>query len=237
MIELLNLLHGYPSGSVATKLANDYYQKFRPKELDHVKVLWLHAQGPGLLFTKTKPVNKLEDIKGLKIRGFTCNVKYLSLLGAVPITMPMGDVYDALSKGVADGITGAYETMENWKLADLIRYAMEDYEVAYTSVFLVVMNKQKWDSLPKDIQAIIDSMTAEYIEKSAKMWDKIDESGKQYLINKGGKIIRHSKEEQARWVEKAKPVMEEWTNQAEKNGLPGKEAMKYIQDYLQKHKR
>jgi TRAP-type C4-dicarboxylate transport system substrate-binding protein len=237
MMELIDLPLGYPSGVVVTRLANDYYKKYHPKEMDQVKVLWFHAQAPGILHTKSKPVNKLEDLKGLKIRTFGSNAKLMSYLGGTPVAMPMGDVYDALSKGVADGLLASYETMDNWKFADFIRYSTECYDVAYTALFMVVMNKNKWNSLPKDVQDTIDKMSAEYIEKSAKMWDDIAETGRQVLLKNGGKIIKLSKEEQAKWVEKAKPLFEEYASNVEKKGLPGKEAVKYIQDYVNKFKK
>ncbi|MCX7857111.1 MAG: TRAP transporter substrate-binding protein [Deltaproteobacteria bacterium] len=237
MMELIDLPLGYPSGAVATYLANDYYKKFQPKEMDAVKVLWFHAQAPGILHTKSKPVTKLEDLKGLKIRTFGSNAKLMSYLGGTPVAMPMSDVYDALSKGVADGLLASYETMENWKFADFIRYSTECFDVAYTAVFMVIMNKTKWNSLPHDIKEIIDKMSLEYIAKSAKMWDEIAESGKKVLLSKGGKIIDLSKEEEARWVEKAKPLFEEYASNVEKKGLPGREAVKYIQDYVKRYKR
>ncbi len=237
MMELIDLPLGYPSGTVATKLANDYYKKFQPKEMEQVKLLWFHAQGPGILHTKSKPVYKLEDLKGLKIRTFGSNAKLMSHLGGTPVAMPMGDVYDALSKGVVDGLLANYETMEGWKFADLIRYSTECYDVAYSALFMVVMNKNKFNSLPKDIQATIDKMSVEYIDKSAKMWDDIAESGMKLEIKNGGKIIKLSKEEQARWVEKAKPVFEEYADAVDKKGLPGKEAVKFIQDYVAKYKK
>jgi TRAP-type C4-dicarboxylate transport system substrate-binding protein len=91
--------------------------------------------------------------------------------------------------------------------------------------------------IAKGHSGYIDKMSVEYIDKSAKMWDDIHESGKKVLISKGGKIITLSKEEQARWVEKAKPLFEEYANNVEKKGLPGKEAVKYIQDYVKRYKK
>ena len=44
-------------------------KKFQPKELDEVKMLYVHAHGPGLIHTAKKPVTKLEDLKGMKIRS------------------------------------------------------------------------------------------------------------------------------------------------------------------------
>jgi len=112
LTEVLDLPLGYPNNTIPTKLANAFYAKFKPKEFDDVKVLWFHAQAPGIIHTKSKPVNKLEDLKGMKMRTYGSNAKLMSLLGGTPVAMPMTDVYDALSRGVADGLMCAYEATE-----------------------------------------------------------------------------------------------------------------------------
>jgi len=60
IMEALDLPLGYRSAYVATKLANEFYKKFKPKELDEVKVLFLTTSPPHMLFAK-KPVKNLED--------------------------------------------------------------------------------------------------------------------------------------------------------------------------------
>src|SRR5512143_2402505 len=67
--ELLDCPVGYASGYVATQVKEDFYNKFKPKEWNEVHVLHFFAPGPQIIATKTKPVRKLEDLKGLKIRG------------------------------------------------------------------------------------------------------------------------------------------------------------------------
>lgn len=232
LMEGIDLPYGYPSGTVATKMTNAFYDKFKPKETDGVKVLWFHAQAPGILHTKTKPVSNLEDLKGMKIRTFGSNAKFMGYLGGTPVAMPMTDVYDAIAKGVVEGLLANYEALEGFALADQIRYSTENYGSAYTAVFMVCMNKNKWNSLPKDVQATIDQMSKEYIEKFAKMWDDISKSGKELVVKRGTRIITLSKEEQARWAEKAKPLFDEYVKNTKAKGLPGEEANKFIQDYL-----
>jgi TRAP-type transport system periplasmic protein len=80
---------------VATRVIKDFYNTFKPKELDKVNVLYLHAHGPGLLHTK-KPVHKLEDLKGLKVRSYGFYARMVSALGAVPVSLPQGGVYETL---------------------------------------------------------------------------------------------------------------------------------------------
>jgi len=238
LLEGIDLPFGYPSGTAATKVANAFYAKFKPKETEGVKVLWFHAQAPGILHTKAKAVNNLEELKGMKIRTFGTNAKFLGNLGGTPVAMPMGDVYDAMAKGVVEGFMANYEVMDGWALGDQVRYSTENYDSAYTALFMVCMNKKKFESLPKDVQAVIDQMSPEYIEKFAKMWDFISQRGKDFLVKKGGKIITLSKEEQQRWVDKgAKPLFEEYIKNMKAKNLPGEEAVKFIQDTLKPYKK
>jgi TRAP-type C4-dicarboxylate transport system substrate-binding protein len=232
LTEVLDLPLGYPNNTVPTKLANAFYDKFKPKEFNDVKVLWFHAQAPGIVHTKTKPITKLEDLKGMKMRTYGSNAKLMSLLGGTPVAMPMTDVYDALSRGVAEGLMCAYEATEGFRFGDQLKFSTENYATSYSAVFAIVMNKDKWNSLPPDIQKIIDTMSKEYIEKYAAMWDDIEISGKAYLVKRGNKINTLSKEEEAKWVEKAQPIFDEYVKKMKEKGLPGDEALKFARDYL-----
>jgi TRAP-type C4-dicarboxylate transport system substrate-binding protein len=232
LMEIIDLPLGYKSGYVATKMINEFYKKFQPKELDGVKIMWLHAHGPGILFTKNKAVNKLEDLKGLKIRATGFSAKTATALGAAPVAMPQTESYDALRTGVVEGILNPMEAMKGWKIAEVVKYCTEDYGTAYTTSFFVVMNKAKWNALPKDIQDIIEKINVEWIEKQGKLWDEIDQEGREYMKQRGNQFIALSKEEEARWIEKVKPVIADQVKPINAKGLPGDAALKFCQDYL-----
>lgn len=236
--QVLDLPIGWPQGSEATKISNEFYKKFKPKEFDDVKVLLFHGQPGGFLHTKTKPVAKLEDAKGLKLRCFGSNAKFVGLIGAAPVAMPMPDVYDALAKGVVDGLMSSYEALHNFRTGEHIKYSTEDVSTAYSAVFVVMMNKKKFASLPADVQKIVDKMSEEYIEKYGKLWADITTEGKDWLIKRGVKIISLSKEEQARWYEKgSQPLVDAYIKDAKSKGLPGDEAVKFLLDsFKQYHK-
>lgn len=97
-MEALDLPLGYPDGVTATNVANAFYAKFKPTEMDDVKVLYLHAHGPGLLHTR-KPVKTLADLAKLKIRSTGLSAKVVKALGGIPVAMPQGDTYESLQKG------------------------------------------------------------------------------------------------------------------------------------------
>jgi TRAP-type transport system periplasmic protein len=229
--QVLDLPIGLPSGPAPTKIANEVYNKFKPKEFDDVKILWFHSMPDGFVSTKTKPVRKLEDIQGLKLRCYGSNAKFVGLIGAAPVAMPMPEVYDALSKGVVDGLLSSYEALQGFRTGEHVKCATENSNTAFCAAFVVAMNKKKFASLPPDVQAIIDQMSQEYIEKYAQMWTEINAAGKEWLTKNGTEIISLSPEEQARWYEKgAKPLVEEYIKDAKAKGLPGEEAVKFVEE-------
>ena len=237
LTEIIDLPNGYPNNTVPTKLANAFYAKFKPKEFDEVKVLWFHAQAPGIVHTKGKPINKLEDLKGMKMRTYGSNAKLMGYLGGTPVAMPMTDVYDALSRGVADGLMAAYEALEGFRIGEQVKYHTENYDTSYSATFVVMMNKRKWNSLPPDVQKVIDGMSGEYAEKYAVMWDEIEKSGKDYCLKRGNKVITLDKAEQARWVAKAEPLFDDYVKRMKAKNLPGDEALKFVRDYLKPYKK
>jgi TRAP-type C4-dicarboxylate transport system substrate-binding protein len=236
MMGMIDLPLGYGSGAQATGLVNAYYNKFKPKELDEVKVLYLHAHGPGIIHTK-KPVYKLEDLKGMKIRAQGTVVPIAQALGAAPVGTTMPETYDALRTGVVDGAMAPFEALEGWKWGEVVSSSTEDYGAAYTAGMYVVMNKQKWNALPADIQGIIEQVSREWIEKQGKVWDEIDKSGLEFAKKRGNKIIALSKEEDARWVAAVRPVIDDYAKSVKAKGLPGDEALKFCLDYLKTNKR
>ncbi|MFN3534873.1 MAG: TRAP transporter substrate-binding protein, partial [Desulfatiglandales bacterium] len=224
---------GYKSGYEATMVANLYYKKFQPKELEDVKVMYLHAHGPGILHTK-KPVSKLEDLKGLKIACHGLSAKIVEALGAVPVAMPMPERYDALKKGVAEGGVFPVEALKGWKLGEVVSNTIQNFGSAYTTGFFVVMNKDKWNKLPPDIQKIIEQLNEEWIVKTGNAWDEIDKEGYEFAKTQGVKVSQLTPEEDARWAEKVKPILDGYVKAMKEKGLPGEEALKFCMEELKK---
>jgi TRAP-type transport system periplasmic protein len=231
LCEVLDLPLGSKTAAAATRLVNDFYSKFKPKELDETKVMYLHAHGPGILHTK-KPVKTLEELKGMKIRGTGTTAKVASHLGATPVAMPMSDAYDAISRGVAEGIVCPMEALQGWKLGEVVKYTTQNYGSAYNMVFFVVMNKNKWNALPPDVQKVIDQVNEEWIVKQGKTWDEIDKLGIEFAVGKGDTIISLSKEEDAKWAKAVSPMFDDYLKDKKAKGLPADEALNFCRERL-----
>ncbi len=240
-MEVVDLPLGFTSGKMGTTVINEIYKEFPPKKLDkEVKVLYLHAHGPGLLHCK-KPVRSIDDFKGFKIRGQGATARIISALGAAPVAMPQSDSYEALQKGVVDGNFSPMEVLKGWRQAEVIGYTTECYSIGYSSTFYLIMNKNRWTALPADIQKVFTDVDAEWAQKHAEAWDTVDQEGRSYTLSKGNEIISLSDEENLRWKEAVKPVIKEYIQEANDKGLPGdlyiKKALELIEAYKQKFDR
>jgi TRAP-type C4-dicarboxylate transport system substrate-binding protein len=235
LTEVIDLPLGYTNGLEATRLVNQYLQKFRPKEFDDVKVMYLHAHGAGILHSK-KTVTKLEELKGMRVRCTGTVTEIVKALGGVPMSMPMGETYDALNRGMLEGTMGTLESLEGWKLGEVVKFTTENYGSAYSTAFFVAMNKEKWNSLPADIQKIIETVNQEWIDKTGRIWDEIDKSGREFSQKRGNKFILLSKEEDQRWAQAVTSVLDEYVKNMKEKGLPGEEALRFCRDILKKKK-
>jgi len=237
LTEVTDLPLGYQSGFLATKMINAYYNKFKPKEFDGTVVMYLHAHGPGLVNTAKKQVTKLEEFKGLKMRSHGLSAKIVQALGGAPVGMPMTETYDALSKGVAEGVMCPLEAMKGWKLGEVCNFTTLNYGSSYSTGFFVVMNKAKWNSIPADAKEIIQKINEEWITKTARTWDDIDEEGKLLMSQPGKKMLKLSKEEDARWAAKVRPILDDYVKATKAKGLPGDQALKFCLEFLKTYQK
>ena len=233
LLEVIDLPLGYKSGAQATELVNAFYAKFQPKELDEVKVMYLTAHGPGFIHSKA-PISTLDDFKGKKLRASGIATKIVTLLGGVPVGTTMPETYEALRTGVVEGSVGPMEALKGWKWGEVVSSSTLNYASAYSTAFFIVMNKQKWAALPPDVQTVFTEVSKEWIVKQGKTWDEIDAEGMDFVKARGNKIINLTPEEDAKWAEKVKPMLDEYVANAKSKGLPGDEALKFCLDFLKK---
>jgi TRAP-type transport system periplasmic protein len=236
LTEVSDLPLGIKSGLVATKILNEYYKKFNPREFDDVKVMYFHGHGPGILHTK-KPVKTLFDLKGMKIRCTGMAAKIITALGGTPVAMPMPDTYDALNRGIVDGSMAPQESLQGWKWGEVVKYSTENFGSSYSTGMFVVMNRKKWDSLPKDIRQIIEQVNKEWIEKQGRAWDEIDAEGRKFTIKSGNKIISLSLKEDQKWAATMKPILDGYVDAMKQKGLPGKDVLKFYLDSINRYQK
>ena len=232
--EVLQQPLGYRNGYQATKLGNAYYKKFKPKEFDDVKVMFLHGAAPGFIFTKS-PVKSTADVKGLRIKANAENADIVKNLGGSPVTMPVTETYDALSRGVVDGALFPVEALQGFKIAEVVKTVIENYGISYMTSMWVAMNKDKWNAISPADQKAIEKINEEYIEIQGKLWVTLDGKAMEFAKGKGVAFLPVSKEEEAATAQKMQPILADYVKMTKSKGLPGDEALKFAQDFLKKN--
>jgi len=227
VMEAAELPLGYPSGWVSSQIMNDFYNQFKPKEMDTVRVLWWHANGPSALHT-TKPVRRLEDMRGLTIRAPGLMADVIKALGGTPAPTPAGETYDAISKGVIQGAFMGTEASKNFRLAEVTKYLTNSWIVGPSYPMYVIINKGSYDKLPPDVKAALDKLSAEYRDRFAMMWNAIDFDGRDAIVKAGGEYINLSKEEEARWTKAVQPVIEDYVKRMVSRGFSESEVRGWI---------
>jgi TRAP-type C4-dicarboxylate transport system substrate-binding protein len=211
---------------------NDFYNKFRPKEFDKYKVMWFHANTPSMLMT-VKPVRKLEDMRGLTIRAPAILGEVIKSLGGTPAPTPVMETYDAIAKGVIQGAFVGGGEARNLRFGEVVKYITDTWRVGNSYPFYVLMNKKKYNSLPKDIQEIFDALCGEYKERFALMWNAQDFGGRAFGESKGVEYIDLSPQESQRWVKAVQPIVEDYVKRMVSKGYDEAEVrgwIKYLKD-------
>jgi TRAP-type C4-dicarboxylate transport system substrate-binding protein len=207
VMEAFDLPQGFSSGWIATGVSTDFFNKYRPAEWNETHVLYVTNPGPLILECVNKPVRSLEDIKGFKVRAVGVMSEVIKALGAVPIPLEMPDCYDALRRNVIDGITVDLSTLKYWKFAEVVKFVTADWQLGSGYTFYFVINKDKWNGLPPDIQKIFTEVASEAREKQALLWNEMDIEGRDLFKSVGGQIVPLSDAEAARWVKAVQPVI------------------------------
>jgi TRAP-type C4-dicarboxylate transport system substrate-binding protein len=188
---------GIPSAWVGSHVAQDYYNQYRFAEFSDTHPLFFSMSAPLVIYSKT-PVRVKADLSGMRIRTGPPNNCILSSLGATPVKMDMGLVYEAILHGELEGAMIGADGHASWKLADVAKYCTLPY-VAGGDPFITTMSNKCWNSLPADLQQVVTDVSADYLDVVCQMWTDINKSSMDLGVSQGVELITLSALEKATW--------------------------------------
>lgn len=158
-------------------------------EYEDSHLLFMFATGPGTLHTTDKLIRTPEDMEGMRIRRPSAVAgDIIESMGASPVGLPANDIYTSLQRGVVDGLSFPWEAITTFKLDELTKYHTNI--PFYSSALMMTMNKDKYESLPDDLQKVIDDNSGMALTKKVgKMWDRTDSIGLQAARDRGDEVI------------------------------------------------
>lgn len=206
-----------------TKKLWSNFDKFLARDFKEAKILMLWNSDTAAIMTRAKPVRTMEDLKGLKIRTpSAAQSAQLVALGAIPVDMPAPAMYNALERGVVDGVMAPMSTATDFKLVEVAKYFTVDAPLG-RSPFLLAMNRGRYDKLPAGLKKAIDDTTGLSLSlKGAETYDSQNKiSEKVVNENKDRELIKLSAAENKRWRDAFRTMIKEKAVEADKAGLPG----------------
>ncbi|MGP5562023.1 TRAP transporter substrate-binding protein [Vreelandella alkaliphila] len=186
--------------------------------LEGFKVITAFTSEPGYLHTQD-PVTSLEDLEGQEIRVPGDSTAVVQALGGVPVGLSQSETGEALQAGIVSGYVGSRETLMDLQYARNVSY-VTDYPLTNV-VFVAVMNQQRWDALPENVQQEIDALGAEMASYAGKYLDEhIQESLTWAAENHDLEQLALPEEEVERWSSLLEPINEQRLEEVAAQGLP-----------------
>jgi TRAP-type C4-dicarboxylate transport system substrate-binding protein len=224
--EAIDLPHFFPDAKTASRLLAGVIEKFQPAEFKDVKVLTAFTCPPAVVMS-SRPVESLEALKNLPLRSSGTGADVMKLLGALPVAMPQSDVPDALQKGVVKGNVSSAEVLKDMNYAAYCPYVLKT-DLCVIS-FAVVMNKQKFESLPDDVKAVLESLYHEQAEWTGTYVDQHVQEALAWSREKHNVTVHEpGVEDVATLKATAEPLIGAYVKRVSEKGIDGQAVIDFI---------
>ena len=232
--EAVDLPVGFTSAKAASLALYDLIA-LHPKEFEKVKLLTLFTCPPADFMTAT-PVRSLKDLRGMELRVSGTGAEAVKRLGGSPVAMPQSETPEALQKGVVKGIVSSMEILKDFNFAAYCPYATDTNLFVVT--FAVVMNKDKWNAMPPDVQKVLDDLRREQAEWTGRYVDDHVKEAIEWSKEKYGlQIINLPAADRAEIPVLLKPMIDEYIKRVTANGVPGSQVIQELYRLKEKYEK
>jgi len=202
-------------------------------EFNDVQVMsgWVH--GPGVIHS-TEPVRRLEDLKGLQLRGPTrLSTQMLKDVGAIPVGMSLPKIPDSISNGEISA------TLLPWQVAPVIQLSQlvdnhtefSGDRSLYTATFILAMNSDTYNNMPEDLRYVMDMTTGKAMSSfAAEVMNAADDAGRRNAA--GNNITVLDEAETQRWMVASQPVYNRWLASSQQSGFNGSAVLGKAREYI-----
>jgi TRAP-type transport system periplasmic protein len=203
------------SRAIATSQAlYEFYETQAREELSSVRLLAVWCHPSGVIMSRTQPILKPKDAAGTKLRVPSIVVgEALRAMGAQTRLSPAPKVLKQLQDGTADGALFPYEVIPALKLETQVHYITEfaGHRGLYTTVYLLAMGKKTYESLDTEDRKVIDAHSGAGLSaRLGKLWDDIEEAGREEFRAAGGEVSFIKNAEYEAWVRASEPAIHAW---------------------------
>ena len=195
----------------------DYFKE----EYKDAKILMLWNSDNAGYMTRSKPIRKIADVKGLRLRSpSAAQAAQIEHLGGIGVSMPVTQIYNSIERGTVDGTQIPLSAMLDFKLLEVVKHLTVNAPLG-RSPFLVSMQRKKYESLPADLRKIIDDTTG--LQLSLKGSEAYDKKNQLALAaaKKERDVYELSDKEHQEWLAYFAPLVKREAARVDQRGLPG----------------
>jgi len=188
-----------------------------------IKIISIHATDRALIHTSRRPIRTLEDFRGLRLRVAGRFIgEAVTALGATPVGIPLGGVYEATARNQVDGFLINWAITHPFRLYEVAKHHSEPRGGLFQGMLLTLMAQRSYTRLPAELRAVIDANSGAGLSRQlGEIWDTQTQQAIDATRAAGNEIIEISDAEKARWRTAVAPAYEAWMaemNRRNRNG-------------------
>lgn len=198
---------------------------YRENGYSNVKVVGNFAAGMRYLATKNKQVKRFEDLKGMKIRTVGKNeARLVELAGGSSVYIPVSETYEALERGIIDGLINTDSALKDWKQMEPCEYLL-DFPIDQVTL-TVIMNKNSYEKIPAKYKAVVDVLLnyLVYMLRYESLSNELNAHNT--VIPKYVVYYKPNEKEKKSWKFASETVMDEWLKRSKTDGEKAIEIIK-----------
>ncbi|HLR72450.1 MAG TPA: TRAP transporter substrate-binding protein DctP, partial [Pseudogracilibacillus sp.] len=233
LLAISDLPSGYENAAVASQVVSELIEKYDMEGLKDFKIITSFATEPAHIQSQN-PIATVEDLKGEQFRASGVLIPVTEVLGASPVGMAQSELPEALQTGIVNGYLSSREVLMDSKFADMVGYTT-NYPLGINT-FVAVMNKDTWESLPNDIQNIINDLNVEMTLYAGEYLDShVRESIDWSKENHALEMIELTEDEKEQWDKKLVKLQEEYVEDVSDDGHPAEEYFNDLTELVEKY--
>ena len=236
----LHNLHAYtpfhsPDSEQVVRLMNKLYDEFPyfKQIFEDNGQRWLASASSGnFQLITTTPISSVDQVSGKTIGAAGPNLSLLRGTGAIPFPGMLPEVYMNFQTGMIDGYIMYATSNMNFMLYEVAPY-LSMMDIGAVALAKMTINTGVWNSLPPEVQAIIEEVAQEYSVVSPRMSMESDREALRIMQERGLTLVEFTPAERARWAALMPNVAMEWVEEAESMGYPGRAILERYMELLE----
>jgi len=200
-----------------------------------VKLLYPIILPPFELASREKPIQSVDDMKGMKIMVASRSTEsLLNKIGAAPMMTSSGPAtYEAITRGTIDGLVFAPDSIITYDLHSVTKQGTQNGKFG-GQVVAVIMSQKAWDALSDDAKKAFEQEGEKVAQHLCEYMDGRKAAAIEKIIANGNQLTKFSDEELAKFDSYAVQVQEDWAKELDGRNIPGTQTLNAFKAALPK---